>query len=162
MMRRRNQSRPTNTTAVVILVAVILALAATALIVGLLVFLRPAQEVAVNPKPVQMTVIPASTLTPIIVVTPLVTPTATRLAPGEIGKGIYVRVTGTNGVGLNFRSEPGTKGTILFLGMEAEVFLVKDGPREVDGYIWWQLQAPYDQTRNGWAAKDYLVPVQNP
>ena len=33
------------------------------------------------------------------------------------------------------------------------MFLVEDGPQEVDGYIWWFLQAPYDETRNGWAAR---------
>jgi len=40
--------------------------------------------------------------------------------------------------------------------MDDEVFLVVGGPVEADGYTWWQLRAPYDQTRTGWSAQDFL------
>jgi hypothetical protein len=46
--------------------------------------------------------------------------------------------------------------------MDDEVFQVKDGPKQVDNLIWWFLQAPYDTTRNGWAAANYLTVIQNP
>jgi len=50
----------------------------------------------------------------------------------------------------------------LLLGSEAEVFRVQDGPREVDGYTWWYLVGPFDETRRGWAVANYLQIVQNP
>ena len=42
-----------------------------------------------------------------------------------------------------------------FLAYDSEVFVIQDGPREVDGYVWWYLVAPYDETRVGWAAADF-------
>ena len=70
--------------------------------------------------------------------------------------GGYVQVVGTAGAGLRMRSEPGLSGSINFTAMDAEVFLVIDGPIEADGYTWWKLEAPYDQTRTGWSAGDFL------
>ena len=64
--------------------------------------------------------------------------------------------------GLRIRTDPSLQGQIKFVGIEAEVFQVKDGPREVDGYTWWLLVAPYDETLNGWAVGDYLEIIQNP
>ena len=81
---------------------------------------------------------------------------------GEIVSGAYVQVTGTGGDGLRLRSEPGLEGKIQLLGLEAEVFLVKDGPMLVDGYTWWFLAAPYDESVQGWAVSNYLQVVQNP
>ena len=111
--------------------------------------------------------IPAPTLTPVVVLptSVLPTPTSTLQTPiqvGGISVGAYVKITGTNGDGLNLRSSPGTNSTIRFLGMDSEVFLVKDGPEQVDNIIWWYLQAPYDTTRNGWAAANYLTVIENP
>jgi hypothetical protein len=48
------------------------------------------------------------------------------------------------------------------VGIEAEVFQVKDGPKEADGYTWWFLVALYDETLNGWAVGDFLQVIQNP
>jgi len=53
-------------------------------------------------------------------------------------------------------------GEFEFLAYDSEVFVVKDGPREVDGYTWWYLTAPYDDTRVGWAAADFLSYVPAP
>jgi hypothetical protein len=83
-------------------------------------------------------------------------------AAGDIVIGDYVQVTGTGGDGVRLRSDPGLNGTILFLGLEAEVFQVSDGPRQVDGYTWWFLVAPYDNSVRGWAVANYLAEVQNP
>jgi hypothetical protein len=78
---------------------------------------------------------------------------------GELGN---VQISGTGGDGLKMRSGPGVSSDTIFLGMEAEVYLVKDGPKLADGYTWWYLQAPYDTTRTGWAASKYLTIVASP
>jgi hypothetical protein len=43
--------------------------------------------------------------------------------------------------------------------MDAEVFEVKEGPKEADGFTWWYLVAPYDTNRSGWAASKFLTVV---
>lgn len=115
----------------------------------------------------EITMIPAPSFTPVVIFPTSSEPTVTTTAQppiltGGIGVGVYVKISGTNGDGLNLRSSPGTANTIRFLGMDSEVFLVKDGPQQVDNIIWWYLQAPYDTTRNGWAAANYLSVIQNP
>ncbi len=115
----------------------------------------------------EITLIPAPTLTPVIIVPtsgqPSETPTSkSPVQIGGIGVGVYVKISGTSGEGLNLRSSPGTDSSIRFLGMDSEVFLVKDGPDQVDNIIWWFLQAPYDSTRNGWAAANFLEVIENP
>lgn len=79
-----------------------------------------------------------------------------------ITAGVYVQIIGTGGEGLKLRSSPGLEGAAKFLGMEAEVFLVRAGPKDADYYTWWYLVAPYDQNRSGWAVSKYLsvVPVK--
>lgn len=115
-----------------------------------------------------MTVIPAPTSTPTPVTpTPEATSTATRTPlptpiPGEIVLGAYVQITGTGGDGLRLREEPGLDSRVLFLGLETEVFLVQEGPYEADGYLWWYLVAPFDETRRGWVVVNYIEVVQNP
>jgi len=89
------------------------------------------------------------------------TPTSIFFMPeGVIGIGAYVQVTGTDGAGLRMRSEPNLESDVNFTALDAEVFLVIDGPEEADGYTWWHLEAPYDQTRNGWSVGDYLTPIE--
>jgi len=114
-----------------------------------------------------ITIIPAPSMTPAVLIPPSVSPSASAthsipVLSGGIAVGAYVKITGTNGEGLNLRSAPGVNSPIRFLGMDAEVFLVKDGPEQVDNIIWWLLQAPYDATRNGWAAANYLTLIQTP
>jgi len=82
-----------------------------------------------------------------------VTPTPAQLlppAPGNISLDAYVQISGTGGDGLRLRTEPGLGSEVRMLGLEAEVFQVKDGPHEADGYNWWYLVAPYDETRPIW------------
>jgi hypothetical protein len=115
-----------------------------------------------------LTIIPASTNTsevPEIGSTEEITPTATVLPtplPGSIVLGAYVQITGTGGDGLRLRSGPGLDHQALFLGVDAEVYQVEGGPEDADGYTWWQLVAPLDTSRSGWAVSDYLEVVQNP
>jgi hypothetical protein len=108
--------------------------------------------------------IPAPTHTPNVTPVPtidpsLVTPT---LPPNTIGIGGYVQISGTEGEGLRIRSAPGLNGDTVFFGEESEVFIVRDGSQVADGYTWWYLVAPYDETRAGWGAADFLAVVPSP
>jgi len=115
-----------------------------------------------------MTVVPAPTNTPLVVI-PTLAPTVTAtpadivVLPPEnplIGVGAHIQVKGTGGDGLRLRAEPNTSASPRFLGVETEVFEVKDGPREADGFTWWYLVAPMDPSRAGWAVSNYLELVQ--
>lgn len=110
--------------------------------------------------PADLTIIPPSTAT--LGPTAAPTPAGTSTPGNTIGIGAYVQITGTEGAGLRIRRDPGQSGNTVFLGEEAETFQVKDGPKQADGYTWWYLVAPYDNTRAGWAAADYLAVVPAP
>ena len=113
--------------------------------------------------PADLTMIPPPTHTPRVPPTATFDPNATpTLAAGQISISGYVQITGTEGEGLRLRAAPGLAGEDLFLGFDEEVFQVRDGPQQVDGYTWWYLVAPYDETRAGWAAADFLAVVQAP
>lgn len=101
------------------------------------------------------TAIPEQSVTPTI--PPLPEPPA-----GEFAIGAYVQIAGTGGDGLRLRVEPGLNSNVRLLGVEAEVFQLRDGPREIDSYLWWYLVAPFDESRSGWAVSNYLKVVQNP
>ena len=90
------------------------------------------------------------------------TPTFTPLKPGEMGVGSYVQIVDTDGFGLNIRSSAGLDGQVKFLGLDAEVFEVREGPIESDGFTWWLLVTPVDENRSGWAASAFLSLVANP
>lgn len=130
----------------------------------ILIFL-PNQQ-ASNDKVALITIIPAPTSTPMIGLTIVPTPTLLMTeVPVHNGKfqlGDFVQITGTSGDGLRLRSEPGRSYSVNFIGLDAEVFEVTDGPVEEDGYIWWYLEAPYDKTRNGWSVDEYLQLVTVP
>lgn len=123
----------------------------------------PAREFGFAPA--DLTVIPAPSATPNVTPTftpdPLIVGTPT-LAPDVIGVGGYVQIIGTDGEGLRLRTDPSLNGTPAFLGYDEEVFEVREGPQEADGYIWWYLVAPYDETRAGWAASDFLGAIPSP
>jgi len=115
----------------------------------------------------EFTIIPAMTSTPRYVTptlapaSPTIPATSTAL-PGMIAVNTYVQITGTEGEGLRLRVSPGLTSDPLFIGGESEVFLVTAGPSQADGYTWWYLTAPYDQTRSGWAVSSYLTYVPSP
>ncbi len=136
--------------------------AITLIVIGLTASPRAADPGFV---PAALTVIPAPTSTPFATLTPTFDPNqigAPTIPAGEIAIGAYVQITGTEGQGLRLRSGPGLSTTLLFLGEDSEVFQVKDGPKEADGYIWWHLVAPYDASRAGWAAANFLTVVPPP
>lgn len=120
------------------------------------------QQEQVGFAPADLTVIAAPTSTSSAPATPTIDPFAPTPAPTGIAVGNYVQISGTEGEGLRIRAEPGLNGAPQFLGYDSEVFVVKDGPREVDGFVWWYLVAPYDETRVGWAAADFLSYVPAP
>jgi hypothetical protein len=108
-----------------------------------------------------LTVLPVPTFTPTVIPpTPALTPTLETNSGIQIGG--YVKISGTEGEGLRFRRDPSLNGEIIYLGLEDEVFLVKDGPEDQDGYLWWYLEAPLNETRNGWAVSNFLQTAQNP
>ncbi|MEK6255830.1 MAG: hypothetical protein N2C13_00755 [Chloroflexota bacterium] len=114
-----------------------------------------------------LTVIPwaTSTLKPTNTSTPDPSELASgipTLLPDEIGIGSIVQIVGTEGTGLNIRSQPGLASAVFFLGYDSEIFEVRDGPMEVDGIVWWYLVTPVDEQRAGWAAFIYLSLVSNP
>ena len=94
----------------------------------------------------------------------IITPTPT-IDPGQTINGIsvqkYVKIEGTGGVGLRIRNNPGTNSDTEFIANESEVFIVIGGPQNADDLVWWQLVTPYDDSRQGWAAADYLTPIEN-
>jgi hypothetical protein len=110
-----------------------------------------------------LTIIPAptSTITPIPTATPDINVTPTPI-PGQVMIGSYVQVAQTGGQGLRIRANPGLQAEFLFLALDSEMFIVQDGPVELDGYTWWQLIAPYDERRAGWAAAAFLEYIPPP
>ena len=120
------------------------------------------QSAEVGFAPADLTVIAAPTSTSSAPATATIDPFAPTAVPTGILIGNYVQITGTNGEGLRIRSDPGLNGEFQFLGYDSEVFIVQDGPRELDGFVWWYLVAPYDETRNGWAAADFLTYIPAP
>ncbi|MDH3943771.1 MAG: SH3 domain-containing protein [Anaerolineae bacterium] len=127
----------------------------------------PPSGIEAGPPTAVLTVIPWDTSTPLPTATSTASPfesdgAAATLAPGELGIGSLVQIVGTNGEGLNIRSAPGLSSEVFFLGYDAEVFIVSDGPVEMDGFTWWYLVTPVDESRSGWAAATYLAVIENP
>ncbi len=113
-------------------------------------------------------IIPASTATPLAPMSPPTqtplpaAPTLPPLPPGTIAVGAYVQVNGTEGDGLRLRTEANLSSQVAFLAAEGDVYQVIDGPRQGDGYTWWYVIDPYDQSPQGWAVATYLAVIQNP
>ena len=88
------------------------------IVTGIYLTFRSNSYADVEPAPVQLTVIPAPTATPLTPPTatldPAFLPTATP-APGEIAIGVYVQIAGTDGEGFRIRDVPGLVSTPLFL-----------------------------------------------
>ncbi len=142
------------------------ALSFLASIAWLIWFAPPATEIQEAPG-TGLTLIPGPTSTPpdpseVPIPTSTATATFTPLQPGEMGVGSYVQIVGTEGFGLNMRSSAGLDGLVNFLGYDEEVFVVSDGPLEIDGFTWWLLVTPVDKNRSGWAASSFLSLVANP
>ena len=125
---------------------------------------RPAAVRQPTPTPIFVVIAPARTSTPILTATSLAldqstmesTPTFPPPPVGSLIKvGANIQVVGTE-QGLRLRYEPGLEHEVNYLAFDSEVFLVEDGPRQVDGLTWWFLVSHSDTTRNGWGASNYL------
>jgi hypothetical protein len=136
----------------------------TGLVVLPLVGTNPA---ALAPTAV-LTVIPypSETPTPTVTLTPEpteeATPTSTPPASaGSFTVGQWVQIEGTEGDGLRLRDTAGLAGTVLLVALESEVFEVREGPQQADGYTWWFLVNPYDSSKRGWGVDNYLRPADS-
>jgi hypothetical protein len=102
---------------------------------------------------------------PAATITPTPEPTRAQGVPtpgGDINIGDYVQVGGTQGDGLRLHETPGVATGVRYVAIDSEVFLVKDGPIDAEGYTWWLLQDPFTETIAGWGVSNYLSQVQNP
>ena len=132
------------------------------------IWIQPAASLPyLGPASAALTIIPPPTSTPRYVaptLTPLppVPAASSTPLPGAFALGVYVQISGTEGQGLHLRAQPGLDSSPLDLGSDSEVFQITGGPTQADGYTWWYLTAPYDQTRSGWAVQDYLSVIPSP
>lgn len=126
-----------------------------------ILFMKPAQSGMPTSQP-QVITIMNPTATPTVTPKPGVESQdeGEVVATGNFQVGAVVQIINTEGVGLRLRSNPGTSSSVQFIGEEQELFAVINGPVEQDGYIWWYLESPYDETRSGWAAADYLQLIE--
>lgn len=85
-------------------------------------------------------------------------PTDGNGAPTEIYLGATVEVTGTDGAGLNVRSEPTTGAEVLTVFLDGTQVEVIDGPVEAEGFVWWQIAG--NEVAAGWIVSDFVVVVE--
>ena len=134
----------------------------------LILWSAKANDIAQAPATAILNIIKAPTRTPISPVqspTPLATSVSTQQAPppsADIAIGDYVQVNGTGGDGLRLHKTAGVSSKVQYVAIDTEVFTVKEGPIEADGYVWWLLQDPYTENAAGWGVSNYLLVVKNP
>jgi len=148
----------------VIGVAIVVALILFLLTILLLRATRPFQTPSAQTTAI-LNVIPLSITTqtaspPIYQVTP--TNPSSPESGNVIAVGDHIQIAGTGGDGLRLRINPGLNNQIMFIGVEGEIFTVSDGPREVDGYIWWYLTSIDDETVKGWGVSEYMEEIEFP
>jgi len=95
---------------------------------------------------------PTETVEPENTSAPILSPEAS----GSLLLGRLVEVFGTEGDGLRMRNNIGLDSKIVFIAVESEVFELRDGPMQKDGYEWWFLVNPYNLDKTGWAVSTYL------
>jgi len=166
-VRAAKRSQPQWLSIWVIAGAVVVCILLTAILL-IVIGLSSPESTTPAPSTAVFNVIPAPTSTlasqSIFTATPSDDVAGTPPSPptGTITVGSYVQISGTGGNGLRLREGPGLAHEVRLLGSEAEVFRIDDGPRESDGYTWWYLVGPFDETRHGWAVSNFLVVTQNP
>jgi hypothetical protein len=151
----------------VILGGIIFAVGVFAIFVVIL-WSAKANDITQTPATAILNVIKAPTATaiaPIKTPTTMSTPDSSQQAPppsSNIALGNYVQVNGTGGEGLRLHKSAGVASEVQYVAIDTEVFSVKDGPIEADGYVWWLLQDPYTESAAGWGVSNYLAVVKNP
>lgn len=91
--------------------------------------------------------------------TPRPTPDVS-VAPEEITVGFYAEVANTDGIGVSLRGGASTDSSRLLTVPEGTILLVIDGPREANGFQWWQVRL--DDGSEGWVAGDFIIPAAEP
>jgi len=151
----------------VILGAIFFAMCVFTVLLGLL-WSAKAKTIVEIPATALLNIIEAPTQTlpaPIQTLTPTLDASSSPQAPvrgAEINIGDYVQVSGTGGDGLRLHATAGVSGEVRYIAIDTEVFLVKEGPIDADGYVWWLLQDPYKDNSVGWGVENYLIVVENP
>ena len=78
-------------------------------------------------------------------------------APAGLGSGSQVKVSGTDGFGVNMREGSGvTFGIVETIADETTLEII-DGPVEADGYTWWQVRI--EDGREGWVVQDFITQI---
>jgi hypothetical protein len=113
----------------------------------------PTAVLTIVPGPTSTLYAPTATATRVPTNTSNIPPSP---MPGMIGVGSSVQISGTEGSGLNIRSQPGLGTEVRFVALDSEVFKVQAGPEIIDNFTWWYLVTPMDEDRAGWAASNYL------
>ncbi len=147
---------------VVIAVAVLVVLAGSALLFG-----RQGAVEAPNGPLTQATAsLPAATPTGLGHTVSPTSPPPTAAAqnpPAQITVGGWVQVVNTK-TGLRVRSAPSASGRRLMVVPDGTKLRVVGGPRQADGYTWWQVEGfnPRDPSAQGWCAGEFLIPTSAP
>ena len=102
---------------------------------------------------------PTVTPTPTPLPTPTATPTPTPSPIPTLGPGGKARVDAET---LNVRAQPSTKAERVGVLLQGETVDVLGGPKEANGYRWWQVKSAKGIT--GWVAEgtdevQWLVPI---
>jgi len=92
------------------------------------------------------------TPTPEAIETPTGEPTTGE--PAGLAIGVTAKVTGTGSQGLNMRSGAGTANARVKTLPDGSVVEVIGGPKEANGYTWWQVRDQAGVT--GWVVSRYL------
>ena len=151
----------------VILGAILFAICVFGVLLGVL-WSAKGRNSSNTPATAILSIIEAPTITPVAPITtptPTPDPTSAQNVPmpsGDILVGDYVQVTGTGGDGLRVHATAGLTSKVQYIAIDTEVFLVRDGPIDADGYTWWLLQDPYTENAVGWGVANYLAIVSNP
>jgi hypothetical protein len=98
--------------------------------------------------------LPTFTPAPAAVATPTSVTQVETAAPISIGS--QTKVVGTGGAGLNVRSGAGTGNARIKTLPDGTVVEVIGGPKEADGFTWWQIRDQAGVT--GWVVAKFLSP----
>jgi len=102
----------------------------------------------------QVLPLPTFTSAPAAVSTPTSSTQVETAATLSIGS--QAKVVGTGGSGLNVRSGAGTGNARIKTLPDGTVVEVIGGPKEADGFTWWQIRDQAGVT--GWVASKFLSP----
>jgi hypothetical protein len=86
------------------------------------------------------------------------TPEAATATPA-VTSGATIIIVGTEGDGLNVRQGPGVSYDPVCLARDGDQFTIGEGPREGDGFTWWEVTQVDNPDCFGWAVEPFLQVV---